>query len=207
SKHRVLEYPHTVSAARLTGCKNISRAVAVAPALVRALDWNCTLQVAGPVPNTFTHIGMRAHQLGFLDAPAASGTAVQSETDEPTAASSTGDTSSPESQPTVLSLLPAAKKTKADARLADELCSQTGLHTSAFCLLPSAFNNTFPCWLAMTSETPHRMTLYLKLNQPPNHPHDYHVQAEVFKDNWARLETLPLPWTVILNPDRLMLLA
>ena len=27
--------------------------------------------------------------------------------------------------------------------------------------------NTFPCWVALSSETPHRVTLYLKLNRPP----------------------------------------
>ncbi|MBE9078905.1 molybdate ABC transporter permease subunit, partial [Romeria aff. gracilis LEGE 07310] len=66
--------------------------------------------------------------------------------------------------------------------------------------------NTFPCWLTSTSETPHRMTLYLKLNQPPAHSRDYHLQAEVFKDKWAVLKSLPLPWSVVMRPERLMLL-
>jgi molybdate transport system permease protein len=65
--------------------------------------------------------------------------------------------------------------------------------------------NTFPCWLAATSETPHRMTLYLKLNQPSTHAQDYHLQAEVFKDQWAILKDRPFPWYVQLHPLRLML--
>ena len=60
--------------------------------------------------------------------------------------------------------------------------------------------NTFPCWLATISETQHRMTLYLKLNQPPNHPEDYHLQAEVFKDKWVKLKARSFPWKVQLNP-------
>ncbi|MBW4622424.1 MAG: molybdate ABC transporter permease subunit [Cyanosarcina radialis HA8281-LM2] len=67
--------------------------------------------------------------------------------------------------------------------------------------------NTFPCWLAATSETPHRMTLYLKFNSSPYSPSDYHVQAEVFKEKWAMLKDRPFPWYVRLDPLRLILLA
>jgi len=67
--------------------------------------------------------------------------------------------------------------------------------------------NTFPCWLVMTSETPHRMTLYLKLHQPPENPSDYHLQAEVFKEKWAVIKQKPFPWYVRLDSLRLMLLA
>ncbi len=67
--------------------------------------------------------------------------------------------------------------------------------------------NTFNCWLAATSETPHRMTLYLKLHQPPGSPHDYHLQVEVLKEKWFSLQGQPLPWRVFLDPRRLILLA
>ena len=66
--------------------------------------------------------------------------------------------------------------------------------------------NAFPCWLATISETQHRMTLYLKLNQPANNPEDYHLQAEVFKDKWAELKDRPFPWKIQLHPLRIMLL-
>ncbi len=66
--------------------------------------------------------------------------------------------------------------------------------------------NTFPCWLVNTSETPHRMTLYLKLHQPPTSDLDYHLQAEVFKEKWAILKDRPFPWLIHLHPLRLMLL-
>jgi molybdate ABC transporter permease protein len=65
--------------------------------------------------------------------------------------------------------------------------------------------NTFYCWLAAISETQHRMTLYLKLNQPADHPEDYHLQGEVFKDKWLELKERPCPWKVQLHPLKIML--
>jgi molybdate transport system permease protein len=67
--------------------------------------------------------------------------------------------------------------------------------------------NTFPCWLATLSETQHRMTLYIKLHQPPETPEDYHLQAEVFKEKWLELKSRPYPWYIQLHPLRLMLLS
>ena len=66
--------------------------------------------------------------------------------------------------------------------------------------------NTFPCWLVTTIETPHRMTLYLKLNSSPTNPQDYHLQAEVFKEKWELLKDRPFPWYVCLDPVRLILM-
>ncbi|MFK0733311.1 MAG: molybdate ABC transporter permease subunit [Gloeotrichia echinulata GP01] len=67
-------------------------------------------------------------------------------------------------------------------------------------------DNTFKCWLVRTSETPHRMTLFLKLNSPAHSPQDYHLQAEVFKEKWATLKDQPFPWYVRLDPQRLLLM-
>ncbi|MEN9228379.1 MAG: sulfate/molybdate ABC transporter ATP-binding protein [Gloeomargarita sp. HHBFW_bins_205] len=66
--------------------------------------------------------------------------------------------------------------------------------------------NTFPAWVASTSETPHRLTVYLKLQQPPRHPQDYHLQAEVYKEKWLQFQARPFPWWVHLSPQRLRLL-
>jgi molybdate ABC transporter permease protein len=66
--------------------------------------------------------------------------------------------------------------------------------------------NTFPCWLVATSETPQRMTLYLRLNSAPNSPEDYHLQAEVFKDKWESLKGRSFPWFVQLHPRRILVL-
>jgi molybdate ABC transporter permease protein len=64
--------------------------------------------------------------------------------------------------------------------------------------------NTFPCWVVQTSETPHRMTLFLKLHFAANNSQDYHLQAEVFKEKWATMKDQPFPWYVRLDPLRLI---
>ncbi|WP_247215889.1 molybdate ABC transporter permease subunit [Synechococcus sp. C9] len=66
--------------------------------------------------------------------------------------------------------------------------------------------NTFPAWVAWTNETPHRMTLYLKLHEPPTGSHDYHLQAELFKEKWQLQKESPFPWAVSLPGNRLLLL-
>ncbi len=67
--------------------------------------------------------------------------------------------------------------------------------------------NIIPCWLVRTTETPHRMTLYIKLNNPPNHDWDYHLQAEVFKEKWLLLKQYAQPLQVYLDPDQLFLVS
>jgi molybdate transport system permease protein len=104
------------------------------------VDWGCSLEVMEAIPALLTQVGIRAHQIVFLEA--------------------LGDLSP----------------------------------------------NTFDCWLAGTSETPHRMTLFLKILSKPTHPSDYHLQAEVFKEKWVLLKDRPLPWRVHLDPMRLLLL-
>ncbi|NLW79380.1 MAG: sulfate/molybdate ABC transporter ATP-binding protein [Ruminococcaceae bacterium] len=55
------EKPRQVQVARLTGCKNFSRAVKLDDTHVEATDWRLRLQVAAPIPENLTHIGIRAH--------------------------------------------------------------------------------------------------------------------------------------------------
>lgn len=89
-------------------------------------------------------------------------------------------------------------------RLAD-----VGIRAHQIRLLPDADagKNVFPCWLAATSETPHRMTLFLKLNAESIDAQDYHIQAEVFKEKWDAIKNQPFPWFVQLDPLRLMLMV
>ncbi len=136
TKQDIFEHPRNFRTAQLTGCKNFSRAVAISEREVKAIDWDCILEVIEPVPKSLAYVGIRAHQLIFTD------------TEDGT--------------------------------------------------------NTFPCWLATISETQHRMTLYLKLNQPANHSEDYHLQAEVFKDKWAELKNCSFPWKIQLNPLKII---
>ncbi|MBW4467774.1 MAG: molybdate ABC transporter permease subunit [Pegethrix bostrychoides GSE-TBD4-15B] len=67
--------------------------------------------------------------------------------------------------------------------------------------------NTVPCWLASTSETPHRMTLFLKFNSAPTGLQDYQVQAEIFKEKWQAIKDQPFPWYVQFDPLRLILMV
>ncbi|WP_414623948.1 molybdate ABC transporter permease subunit [Calothrix sp. CCY 0018] len=66
--------------------------------------------------------------------------------------------------------------------------------------------NTFPCWLANSIETPHRMTLFLKLHYPAQNKSDYHLQAELFKEKWTTIKDKSFPWYVRLDSLRLILM-
>ncbi|HEY9626831.1 MAG TPA: sulfate/molybdate ABC transporter ATP-binding protein [Coleofasciculaceae cyanobacterium] len=91
-----------------------------------------------------------------------------------------------------------------EAARADRLALGIRAHHLRFSDRPD-LENTFPCWLVKTRETPHRMTLYLTL-QPPLANQQPHLQAEVLKETWATLQAKPFPWYVQLDPARLMLL-
>lgn len=60
----VFENPRTPQGARLTGCKNISRAVRIERHRVKALDWGgLELVTEAAVDEKITYIGIRAHDL------------------------------------------------------------------------------------------------------------------------------------------------
>jgi molybdate ABC transporter permease protein len=64
-KHELFEYPHTVAAARLTGCKNIVPARRAGNDCVEIDAWQCRLRTASEVPKALTHVGFRSHQMLF----------------------------------------------------------------------------------------------------------------------------------------------
>jgi molybdate transport system permease protein len=135
-KSDICDRPTSITAARLTGCKNFSRVEKIGDRTIKALDWNCILEIDKPIPSDSIYVGIRAHHLIF----------------------------------------------------------STSFPSSA---------NTFYCWLTRTSETPHFIILYIKLNHSPDHDWDYDLQAEVFKDRWLVLKENPLPWQIHLNPSQL----
>lgn len=57
----MFSHPQLLEVARITGCKNFSRARAIAEDRVEALDWGVQLSVEPPIPGHMTHIGVRAH--------------------------------------------------------------------------------------------------------------------------------------------------
>jgi molybdate ABC transporter permease protein len=73
-KHQLFESPHTVAAARLTGCKNIVSACRIGDDRIAVRDWNCELHTANSVSDALTHIGFRSHQITFQPAGQAENT-------------------------------------------------------------------------------------------------------------------------------------
>ena len=68
----LFERPHTAEAARLTGCKNISRIVPLGPHRICAPDWGgLELTTAETVTDEISYAGIRAHDLTPLDQNAA----------------------------------------------------------------------------------------------------------------------------------------
>jgi molybdate transport system permease protein len=142
AKEEIFRHPPTLEVARLTGCKNFSRARAISDQVVEATDWGCQLRVAQALPRPAAQVGIRAHHIDFVES---------------------------------------------SARTTPE-------------------ENVFPCWLARSSETPFRITLYLHLHRPPGAGGEAHLQAEVFKEKWQLFRERPLPWHVRLSPESLFLL-
>lgn len=66
----VFEHPCSYQAARLTGCKNLSKAKAVDDHHVLAIDWNLLLTIEHKVPARLDAIGIRAHDLKPVNAGA-----------------------------------------------------------------------------------------------------------------------------------------
>ncbi|ABZ84121.1 abc transporter [Heliomicrobium modesticaldum Ice1] len=72
SKAEIFQSPPTVTAARLTGCKNLSRARILSPHhpdQIEAIDWGCTLHLPSPPPSSTAYVGIRARHLQIVDGP------------------------------------------------------------------------------------------------------------------------------------------
>lgn len=145
-KEEIFRRPPTLDVARLTGCKNFSRARAISADTVEAVDWGCRLRLKRPLPPSITHVGIRAHHIDFEEASGAT----------------------------------------------------------------AAEENVFLCRVIRSSETPFRVTLYLRLDRnSPDSPGDLSagdLQAEVYKEKWERFRDRPMPWHVRLSPEFLFLL-
>ena len=141
-KEEIFRHPPSLEVARLTGCKNFSRARRYDGGIIEAIDWGCALRVTQQSSKQPAHVAIRAHHLRVRP----SGT------------------------------------------------------------VPERCENVFPCWLAAMTETPFRVTLDLRIGGKPAGPGDFHVQAEIFKQEWESFCNLSQPWKVELSPDRLFLL-
>ena len=66
TKEDVFNFPRTLAAALITGCKNVSRAEKVGDFHVEALDWGVTLKTSALVPDCLKHVGVRAHHFELV---------------------------------------------------------------------------------------------------------------------------------------------
>ncbi|MGI5912422.1 MAG: sulfate/molybdate ABC transporter ATP-binding protein [Syntrophomonadaceae bacterium] len=64
----IFKQPKLHSAARLTGCKNISKCEVLSSHCVHAVDWNVTLEIEKMLSEKIKYIGIRAHDFQVVDA-------------------------------------------------------------------------------------------------------------------------------------------
>lgn len=175
NKEKIFQQPEIYEVARLTGCKNFSSIHILSDNEVKALDWDCKMFINTINSKNTTHIGIHAHQLLFEE----------------------------------LEALKFKLKTSDNYSLFLEELENSNesknLSSQNLQILEKKYPNTFPCWLVQSSETPHQITLYLKLHHPPSHYYDYHFQVELFKENWQLLKKFPFPWHLRLDPQKLFL--
>ncbi len=62
-KEEIFRHPPTVEVARLTGCKNYSRARRAPDGGIEALDWGCAFRVAQPFARPPAFVAIRAHHV------------------------------------------------------------------------------------------------------------------------------------------------
>ena len=57
----MFENPHTLSACKISGCKNYSRIIKTGDTKVKALDWNVVLECNRTINDDIKYIGLRSH--------------------------------------------------------------------------------------------------------------------------------------------------
>ena len=66
--------------------------------------------------------------------------------------------------------------------------------------------NVVPCWLAHVSEGPFRSTVFLRTRELEQASDEIELQAELTREEWARLSAQRQPWAVRLAPEKLFLM-
>lgn len=67
NKKDIFKNPPSLACARLTGCKNISKAKLLSPGIVKALDWDIEIKLPEASIKDITHIGIRAHHIKLAE--------------------------------------------------------------------------------------------------------------------------------------------
>jgi len=133
--HALFENPPTVDAARITGCKNISRAKKVSGNELYADDWGCSLLYRDELSSNVSFIGIRANYL-----------------------------------------------------------SMNGSENN---------RNTVLCNVIGTSESPFRITVFLR---PVALSHDKEIpplQWDISKEKWNTVKDIPCPWKMYIDPSKM----
>lgn len=65
-KDAIFNSPPTLCAAKLTGCKNISKARKIGNNIIEAIDWGCRITFNYEIEDGITDIGIRAHYLEIM---------------------------------------------------------------------------------------------------------------------------------------------
>ena len=66
-KDAIFNNPPTLCAAKLTGCKNISKARKIENNIIEAIDWGCRITFNSEIEDSITDIGIRAHYLEIVE--------------------------------------------------------------------------------------------------------------------------------------------
>lgn len=61
-KKEIFKNPPSLDTAKITGCKNLSKAKKVSEKLLEATDWGCTMKVDN-IPDNVSYVGFRAHDI------------------------------------------------------------------------------------------------------------------------------------------------
>jgi ABC-type sulfate/molybdate transport systems, ATPase component len=76
-----------------------------------------------------------------------------------------------------------------------------GIRENNICLADeSQMENCFPVWIADKTETPSRVTLYLKIGSAPQHSGDFHIQWEIGREERATAGSMEQPFRIYMNP-------
>jgi molybdate transport system ATP-binding protein len=214
-REELFKRPPNTLAARLTGCKNLSRIRHIAHDTVEALDWGCRLLVPSinsplpsinsPLPSITSPLPSITSPLPSITSPLPSITSPlptkggegKGEGGEGKGEGGEGKGEGGEGK----SEGGEGKDKGAGGKGWDWIGIRE--HQLSF-VDDKTLTNTFPCRTTSVSESPHSVTLTLRLDGAHNPPGG-NLQAFLYKDAWEVLHKQPYPWLVRFEPAKLFL--
>ena len=219
-KEEIFRYPPSLEVARLTGCKNFSRARRDPGGRIEALDWGCALRVTQKFSKQPGHIAIRAHHIRIHPASAKATASLPSSAKAtaglPASGKATAGMAATEERDNVFPCwLAAVTETPFRVTLDLRLASASAKATADMSASAETKAGT-PASLETEADTP--APLETKAGAPTSpiakadpsaeasaKAEGFQLQAEVFKQEWEAFCDSPQPWQVELPPDRLIL--